>query len=76
MTIKCSDIENLKSTIESAFNTKPDVSDIGKSIYRINGLTCTIYDTETVLLQGKNVNQTKEHIINLVELINHQNRNA
>ena len=71
MTVKCIDIENLKSTIESVFNVKPDISDIGKSIYRINSLTCTLFNNGTVQLQGKNINQTQEHIISLVELINH-----
>lgn len=54
MALKCQDVAQANQAIQTVFSVPSDTSQLGKSIYKIEGVTLTIYDTKTVLIQGGN----------------------
>lgn len=54
MALRCQDVAQANQAIQTVFSVPPDISQLGKSIYKIDGVTLTIYDTRTVLIQGGN----------------------
>jgi ribonuclease HIII len=54
MTLKCLDVAKAHQAIQAVFSVSPDLSNLGKAVYKIEGVTLTIFDTRTVLFQGGN----------------------
>ncbi|OOF40966.1 hypothetical protein BKK49_05390 [Rodentibacter rarus] len=66
--IKCNDIDKLKMFLETSSYEKE--SQIGKDIFRKNGVVCSVFDNKTVLIQGvKDDNEIKQ-IRNHIDYIN------
>lgn len=65
---KCNDINKLKDLLITLGYEKE--SQIGKDIFRKNGVVCSVFNNKTVLIQGvKNDNEIKQ-IFNHINYIN------
>lgn len=66
--MKCKNIDKLKIEMENANYEKE--SQIGKDIFRKDGVVCSIFDTGTVLIQGVNNETEIKRIHHNVNYIN------
>lgn len=71
MSLNCVNIDSLKNFLE---NMTDDVNSetIGKVIYRIEDVVCSVYDNGTVLLQGKNNKEVISQIKTFIEVANNK----
>lgn len=68
MTLKCQDVVKANQAIQAVFSVPPDLSQLGKTIYKIEGITLTIYETKTVLIQGGNNPDTIDRIKKVLDI--------
>ncbi|MFA3514557.1 hypothetical protein V5109_17590 (plasmid) [Acinetobacter baumannii] len=54
MPLKCSDPVKANASIQTVFSVMADTSTVGKTIYKIENVTLSIFDNGTVLFQGGN----------------------
>jgi ribonuclease HIII len=65
---KCNDISKLKDLLIGLDYEKE--SQIGKDIFRKNGVVCSVFDNKTVLIQGVKNDGEIELICKQIEYIN------
>jgi ribonuclease HIII len=68
MPLKCADVAQANQAIQVVFSVNPDLSNLGKAVYKIEGVTLTIFDTKTVLFQGGNNPAVIERIKQVIGL--------
>ena len=69
MALKSQNINQLRAAIEATFGVTPDTTQIGKAIFRIQDLTCTLFSNGTVMFQGQDSDNKIEMITRLVKEI-------
>lgn len=70
MALKCIDISALKNALQREYSISPDDNQMGKSIFRIQGVICTVFTNGSVQIQGQNNPTVIRHIEMTVETIN------
>lgn len=70
MAHRCSDNGALRNAISNRFSIPSDDSQLGKSIFRIEGFICTLFSNGTVQFQGKQNLQIQDYIIDAINKIN------
>ncbi|MDM1720132.1 hypothetical protein [Acinetobacter towneri] len=70
MAYKCIDIPALRNALQREYSVSPDENQMGKSIFRIQGVICTLFSNGSVQLQGQNNPSITHYVEMTIEKIN------